>query len=86
MNITIDGHGLDIVNPTISRPNKADIKAGFKFHVLTAIKGKPTYNKMKEIVHQLVRNVLTIKASFGDRPRDRRRRISERNTPQKVGT
>ena len=65
MNVTVDGHGLDIMIPMIPKPNKADIKAGFKFEVLTVLKGKPTYEKMKEIVRQLARNSLTVKVSFG---------------------
>ena len=65
MNVTVDGHGLDIMIPTIPKPNKADIKAGFKFQFLTALKGKPTYEKMKEIIRELARNALTIKVSFG---------------------
>ena len=65
MSVTFDGQGLDIMIPTIPRPNKEDIKAGFSFKVLTAIKGKPTYEKMKEIVRQLARNVLIVKVSFG---------------------
>ena len=65
MNVTVDGQGLNIVIPTIPRPNKEDIKAGFRFKVLTIIKGKPTYEKMKEIVRQLASNALTVKVSFG---------------------
>ena len=33
VNVMVDGQGLNIMIPTISRPNKADIKAGFKFKV-----------------------------------------------------
>ena len=65
VNVTVDGHGLDIMIPTIPKPNKADIKAGFKFQVLTEVKGKPTYEKMKEMVRELARNALTITVSFG---------------------
>ena len=65
MNVTNDGQGLDIMIPTIPRPNKEDIKAGFGFKVLTVIKGKPTYKKMKKIVRQLARNALAAKVSFG---------------------
>ena len=65
VNVTVDDHGLDIVIPTISRPNKADTMAGFKFQVLTVIKNKPTYEKMKEIASQLARNALTVKVSSG---------------------
>ena len=65
VNVTVDGHGLDTMIPTIPRPNKEDIKAGFRFKILTAIAGRPTYEKMKEIVRQLARNALTVKVSFG---------------------
>ena len=46
VNATVNGQDLDIIIPTITRPNKEDIKVGFRFKVLTAIKGKPTYEKM----------------------------------------
>ena len=65
VNVTVDGQGLDIMIPTILKPNKADITAGFKFKVLTVIKCKPTYKKTKEIVRKLARNALTVKVSFG---------------------
>ena len=65
-NVTVNGQGLDIMIPTIPRPNKEDIKAGFIFKVLTIIKGKPTYEKVKEIVLKLSKNALTVKVSFGD--------------------
>ena len=65
VNVTVDGHGLDTMIPTIPKPNKEDIKAGFRFKILTAISGRPTYEKMKEIVRQLARNALTVKVSFG---------------------
>ena len=64
VNVTVDGHGLDIMIPTIPKPDKADIKAGFKFLVLAEVKGKPTYEKMKEIIRELARNALTIKVLF----------------------
>ena len=50
---------------TIPKPNKVDIKAGFKIQVLTVIKGKPTYEKMKTAIHQLARNARTFKVSLG---------------------
>ena len=65
VNVTVEGQGLDVMIPTIPTPNKADIKAGFKIQVLAAIKGKPTYKKMKKIVRQLARNALAAKVSFG---------------------
>ena len=65
VNVTVEGQGLDVMIPTIPKPNKADIKAGFKIQVLTAIKGTPTYEKMKTIIHQLARNARTVKVSFG---------------------
>ena len=46
MNVTANGQGLDIMIPMTPRPNKEDTKAGFRFKVLTIIKGKPTYEKM----------------------------------------
>ena len=65
VNVTVDGYGLDVLIPTIPKPVKADIKAGFKIQVLTEIKGRPTYEKMKTLVHELARNALTVKVSFG---------------------
>ena len=65
VNVTVDGYGLDVLIPTIPKPVKADIKAGFKIQVLTEIKGRPTYEKMKSLVHELARNALTAKVSFG---------------------
>ena len=65
VNVTVEGQGLDVMIPTIPKPNKADIKAGFKIQVLTVIKGKPTYEKMKTAIHQLARNARTVKVSFG---------------------
>ena len=65
VNVTVDGAVLDIMTPTIPRSNKEDTKAGFKFKVLTVVKSRPTYKKMKEVVRQLARNTLTVKVSFG---------------------
>ena len=65
VNVTVEGTGLDCMIPVIPRADKADIKAGFKFAVLTEIKGKPTYEQMKEITRQMARNALTVKVSFG---------------------
>ena len=64
VNVTVEGQGLDMIIPTIPKPNKADIKAGFKTQVLTAIKGKSTYEKMKTTIYQLVRNARTVKVFF----------------------
>ena len=44
MNVPVDGQGLDVMTPTIPKPNKAGIKARFKIQVLTIIKGKLTYS------------------------------------------
>ena len=55
VNVTVDGQGPGIMIPTILKPNKADITAGFKFKVLTVIKCKPTYKKTKEIVRKLAK-------------------------------
>ena len=49
VNVIVDCQGLDIIIPTIPRLNKEDVKVGFRYKVLTVIKGKPTYEKMKEI-------------------------------------
>ena len=65
VNVTVEGMGLDCMIPVIPRADKSDIKAGFKFAVLTEIKGKPTYEQMKEITRQMARNALTVKVSFG---------------------
>ena len=65
VNVTVEGTGLDCMIPVIPRADKSDIKAGFKFAVLTEIKGKPTYEQMKEITRQMARNALTVKVSFG---------------------
>ena len=65
VNVMVDSHGLDVLIPTIPKPVKTDIKAGFKIPVLTEISGRPTYEKMKTLVHELARNALTVKVSFG---------------------
>ena len=49
VNVTVEGTGLDCMIPVIPGADKADIKACFKFAVLTEIKVKPTYEQMKEI-------------------------------------
>ena len=41
VNVTVDGQGLSIMIPTIPRPNKEDIKAGFRFKILAIINSHP---------------------------------------------
>ena len=64
VNVTVDGYGLDVLIPTIPKPVKADIKAGFKIQVLTEIKGRPTYEKMKTLVHEFIRKWFSVDAHF----------------------
>jgi hypothetical protein len=65
INVVVAGAGLDTYIPTIPDAKDADIIAKFKYKTLTKVKGKPTFESMKEITRQLGRNALAIKVSFG---------------------
>ena len=65
INVQLDGAALDTFIPKIPKANHAAIKEKFKYQVLTPLEGEPTYEQMKEIKCQLVRNALTSKVSFG---------------------
>jgi hypothetical protein len=65
INVVVAGAGLDTYIPVIPDAKDANIIAKFKYKTLTKIKGKPTFESMKEITRQLGRNALAIKVSFG---------------------
>ena len=65
INVVVAGAGLDTYIPVIPDAKDANIIAKFKYKTLTKIKGKPTFEPMKEITRQLGRNALAIKVSFG---------------------
>ena len=65
INVVVAGAGLDTFIPVIPDAKDADIIAKFEYKILTKIKGKPTFESMKEITRQLGRNALAIKVSFG---------------------
>lgn len=65
INVVVAGAGLDTYIPVIPDAKDANIIAKFKYKTLTKIKGKPTFESMKEVTRQLGRNALAIKVSFG---------------------
>ena len=65
INVVVAGAGLDTYIPVIPDAKDANIIAKFKYKTLTKIKGKPTFESMKEITRQLGRNALAVKVSFG---------------------
>ena len=65
-----------------SNPDAIDaaIIAKFKYKTLTKIKGKPTFESMKEIARQLGRNALAIKVSFGGGKRESLGKVFQEDT------
>ena len=68
VNVTVVGAGLDRLIPTIPEPHDEYIIVKFKYPTLALIKGKPTFDNMKEATRQLRRNALAVKLLFrGDK-------------------
>ena len=65
INVQLNRTALDTFIPKIPKVDHAAIKEKFKYEVLTPLEGEPTYKQMKEMKHQLARNALTSKVSFG---------------------
>ena len=65
INVVVAGAGLDTYIPVIPDVKDANIIAKFKYKTLTKIKGKPTFESMKEVTRQLGRNALAVKVLFG---------------------
>ena len=65
INVVVAGAGIYTYIPVIPNAKDANIVAKFRYKTRTKIKGKPTFESMKETTRQLGKNTLAIKVLFG---------------------